>query len=79
MKKQEQETGRTARDRCAKIGEIACILADMSDEQIQNMHVYAVDEYREPNHEAEALSAIVELSRKKKQELMQSKREGESG
>ena len=57
--------------RNAKIGEITCLLADMNDEQIENMRTYAVDEYKEPNHEAEALQAIVELSRRKKLEETQ--------
>ena len=59
-----------------KIGEIACLLADMNDVQLQNMHTYAVDEYQEPNHEAEALNAIVELSRRKKQELQEAAGKG---
>jgi hypothetical protein len=36
----------------------------MNEEQLHNMHTYAVDEYREPNHEAEALEAVIQLSRK---------------
>ena len=62
MKKQGQAD--SARERNERIGEITCLMADMNDEQIQNMHTYAVDEYQEPNHEAEALDAIVRLSRK---------------
>ena len=54
----------SVKERNEKIGEIACLMADMNDEQIRNMHTYAVDEYQEPNHEAEALDAIVRLSRK---------------
>ena len=50
--------------RSATIGEITCLLAGMNDDQLHNMHTYAVDEYREPNHEAEALEAVVQLSRK---------------
>ena len=44
--------------RSATIGEITCLLAGMNDDQLHNMHTYAVDEYREPNHEAEALEAV---------------------
>ena len=66
-------------ERNAKIGEITCLLADMNDEQIHNMHTYAVDEYREPNHEAEALNAIVELSRRKKMEQKKAAKEGVTG
>ena len=66
-------------ERNAKIGEIACLLADMNDEQIHNMHTYAVDEYREPNHEAVALSAIVELSRRKKTEQKAAAKESVRG
>ena len=60
--KQNGQTG--TQERNATIGEIACLLADMNEEQLHNMHTYAVDEYREPNHEAEALEAVVQLSRK---------------
>lgn len=61
-----------AASRHATIGEIAVIIADMNEEQLENVHTYAVDEYREPNHEAEALEAVVQLSRKyrKKKEEM---------
>jgi hypothetical protein len=52
--KQNGQTG--TQERNATIGEIACLLADMNEEQLHNMHTYAVDEYREPNHEAEAVS-----------------------
>ena len=62
---QDKQNGQTgAQERNTTIGEIACLLADMNEEQLHNMHTYAVDEYREPNHEAEALEAVVQLSRK---------------
>ena len=61
---QTENTLTGTQERNAKIGEIACLLAGMNEEQLQNMHVYAVDEYHEPNHEAEALEAVVRLSRK---------------
>ena len=61
-KELNSDTAQNSRN--ATIGEIACLLAGMNDDQLQNMHTYAVDEYREPNHEAEALEAVVQLSRK---------------
>ena len=51
-------------DRQKKIIQIEEMLNEMSDEQINNVHVYTTDEYKEPNHEAVALDAIVKLSRK---------------
>ena len=54
--------------RSSKIEDINRMLAEMSLEQIDNIHKYTSDEYDEPNHEAEALDAIIQLSRKKKAE-----------
>ena len=51
-------------NRESKIADIDDMLQDMSDEQITNVHVYTVDEYQEPNHEAVALQAVIDLSRK---------------
>ena len=50
------------------MADINRMLTEMSLEQIDNVHKYASDEYDEPNHEAEALEAIMELSRKNKPE-----------
>ncbi len=52
------------KDRSKKISDIDDMLDKMSDEQIANVHVYTTDEYKEPNHEAVALDAIIKLSRK---------------
>ena len=54
--------------RSTKIADINRMLAEMSLEQIDNVHKYTADEYDEPNHEAEALEAIINLSRKGKKE-----------
>ena len=53
-----------ARKKVNRIADINEILSKMSNEQIENVHRYTVDEYDEPNHEAEALEAIMSLSRK---------------
>lgn len=50
--------------RMEKITDIQTMLDDMSDEQVDNVHVYTADEYKEPNHEAVALDAIIKLSKK---------------
>lgn len=50
--------------RLNRIGEINGMLEKMSVEQVENIYQYTVDEYNEPNHAAEALDAIVRLSRK---------------
>ena len=55
-------------DRKDKITDIHEMLDEMSDEQVENVHVYTADEYREPNHEAVALEANSQLSRKDKKE-----------
>lgn len=47
-----------------KIIMIQNMLHEMTDEQINNVHVYTMDEYREPNHEAVALDAVIKLSHK---------------
>ena len=52
--------------RCSRIEDINRMLAKMSFEQIENVHKYTSDEYDEPNHEAEALEAIINLSRKER-------------
>lgn len=54
--------------RSTKISDINRMLSDMSLVQIDNVHKYTADEYDEPNHEAEALEAIINLSRKSKKE-----------
>ena len=52
--------------RSTKIEDINRMLQGMSLEQIENVRKYTSDEYDEPNHEAEALEAIIQLSRKGK-------------
>lgn len=52
------------RKRLSRIKEINIMLENMTDEQVDNIHSYTVDEYDEPNHAAEALKAIVKLSHK---------------
>ena len=53
-------------DRTDKIMDIHEMLDGMSDEQVENVHTYTSDEYKEANHEAVALDAIIRLSRKYK-------------
>ncbi len=55
-------------ERIDKITDIHDMLDEMSDEQIDNVHIYTAEEYKEPNHEAVALDAIIKLSRKYKKE-----------
>lgn len=50
--------------RISRIEEINTMLSNMSNEQVENVYQYTVDEFNEPNHAAEALDAIVRLSRK---------------
>lgn len=70
IKKKERYIDRTyigaikERKRTNRISQINDMLKKMSNEQIANVHRYTVDEYDEPNHEAEALKAIVNLSHK---------------
>lgn len=52
--------------RSTKIEDINRMLQGMSLVQIENVRKYTSDEYDEPNHEAEALEAIIQLSRKGK-------------
>lgn len=47
-----------------KLGEIVEKVTQMTDEQLGNVHEYTADEFEEPNHEAEALNAVIQLSRK---------------
>ena len=54
----------TKQERTAKIGEIVEKVTQMTDEQLGNVHEYISDEFEEPNHEAEALNAVIRLSRK---------------
>ena len=53
-----------AKRRMTKIDDITSMISKMSDEQLENVHKYTVDEYNEPNHEAEALEAIIRISKK---------------
>ena len=54
----------TKQERKAKIGDIVEKVTQMSDEQLGNVHEYTSDEFNEPNHEAVALNADIQLSRK---------------
>ena len=54
----------TKQERKAKIGDIVEKVTQMSDEQLGNVHEYTSDEFNEPNHEAVALKAVIQLSRK---------------
>ena len=54
----------TKQERTAKIGEIVEKVTQMTDEQLGNVHEYTADEFEEPTHEAEALNAVIQLSRK---------------
>jgi len=54
--------------RNSKIEDISRMLSEMSLEQIENVRKYTSDEYDEPNHEAEALDAIIRLSHKSQSE-----------
>ncbi len=56
------------RKRLTRISEISAMLEKMSGDQVKNVYSYTVDEFDEPNHEAEALDAIMKLSRRKIQE-----------
>ena len=51
-------------ERKDKITEIKTMLDDMTDKQVENVHVYTAEEYKKPNHEAVALDAIIRLSKK---------------
>lgn len=71
VKKQDRYIDRTyigninRKKRSSRIDEINRMLEKMSLAQIDNVHKYTTDEYDEPNHEAEALEAIMNLSRRK--------------
>ena len=51
-------------ERFKTITDIVDMLEKMSDEQVANVLEYTSDEYQEPNHEAVALNAVIQLSRK---------------
>lgn len=57
-----------AKKKKSRIEEITAMLEKMSDKQVENVHRYAVDEMDEPDHEAEAIDAIMRLSRKNDEE-----------
>ena len=44
------------------------MLGEMTAQQVQNVYKYTSDEYIEPNHEAVALEAIMQISKKRKAE-----------
>jgi len=52
-----------SKKRLTKISEITSALEQMTSEQVDNVHCYTMNEFDEPNHEAEALEAIVRLSK----------------
>ena len=52
-----------SKKRLTKIFEITSALEQMTSEQVDNVHCYTMNEFDEPNHEAEALEAIVRLSK----------------
>lgn len=54
----------TTQERKAKIGDIVEKVTKMTDEQLGNVHTYTSDEFEEPNHEAVALDAVIQLSKK---------------
>lgn len=56
------------------IGEINHMLINMNDQQLDNVYDYTAQEHDEPNHEAEALEAIVNLSRQ-----VQKNKDGDNG
>ena len=51
-------------NRNTRIGEIASMVCQMNDEQLKNVHEYTEDELKEPNHEAVALDAVIQISKK---------------
>ena len=54
----------TERRKNTRVADINRMLGEMSVTQIENVHKYTSDEYDEPNHEAEALDVIMDLSRR---------------
>ena len=54
---------RKDRRRKTLITEITTLLEGMDDVQLENIRVYTADEHAEPNHEAAALNAIIQLSK----------------
>ena len=54
--------------RVSQIGDIRRMLDEMTAQQVENVYKYTSDEYIEPNHEAEALEAILQISKKHKAE-----------
>ena len=54
----------TKQERKAKIRDILEKVTQMSDEQLGNVHEYNSDELNEPNHDAEPINAVNQLSRK---------------
>ena len=56
----------TERKKATRIADINRMLTEMSMKQVENVHKYTSDEYDEPNHEAEALDVIMNLSHRKR-------------
>ncbi len=52
------------RKRQTRIDYIEKMLEEMSLKQIENVFKYVTDEFDEPDHESQALNAIIQLSRK---------------
>ena len=53
-----------SKKRESRITQIADLLEKMNAEQVENVYDYAMDEYAEPNHEAQALEAIMDISKR---------------
>lgn len=51
------------RKKQARITEINHLLGNMNDQQLENVHTYALNEFAEPNHEAVALEAVMKASK----------------
>lgn len=54
--------------RMSQIEDIRRMLDEMTSQQVENVYKYTSDEFIEPNHEAEALEAVLQISRKHKAE-----------
>ena len=55
-----------SKKRESRIAQIADLLDKMNAEQVENVYDYAMDEYAEPNHEVQALEAIIDISKRAK-------------
>ncbi len=73
----EKEVNGVTNDRNTKIGEIASMVCQMNEEQLKNVHEYTEDELKEPNHEAVALDAVIQISKKYGKKKTDANQEGE--